>query len=287
MNSGTANTRINTEIYITGWKHIFYIFLMLHITFRLQVCLEWISCVEFFDLPWCENDVVDQLHVKCHTRFLCLQSQKQLYDMLWENPLQLFSITSCFFALVIKYLSSWHTPAWTWFLKCGSRVQGWRLKGCKNLKTNFQKKTQPLTSTSNRMFPAHASTETRTIYQQALLFVIYSHCLWSVHQKVFHSKKQGLKGFKIQMSFSLRSLKPHTLKPQVLWQLNWKCIKQLFVRQFKSCDIQSFDPQVNSACETIRHDYPSRGARRGMQPSISRDSGQPSYLLLLLLFFMR
>lgn len=175
MNSGTANARINTEIYITGWKHIFYIFLMLHITFRLQVCLEWIFCVKFFALPWCENDVVGQLHVKCHTRFLCfssntkitvtknhcnhcLQSQKQLYDMLWEDPLQLFSITSCFFTLVIKYFSSWHTPAWTWFLKCGSRVQGWRLKGCKNLKTNFQKQPQPLTSTSIRMFPAHSST---------------------------------------------------------------------------------------------------------------------------------
>lgn len=37
----------------------------------------------------------------------------------------------------------------------------------------------------------------------------------------------------------------------------------------------------------MRHNYPSTGARRGIQPSISRDSGQPSYLLLVLLFFIR
>lgn len=215
---------------------------------------------------WCSWPASCQVS---HTIFVfpqynhCLQSQKQLYDMLREDPLQLFSITSCFFTLVIKYFSSWHTPAWTWFLKCGSRVQGWRPKGCKNLKTNFQKQPQPLTSTSNRMFPAHASTETRTIYQKALLFVIYSHCFWSVHQKVFHSKKQGLKGFKIQMSFSLHSLKPHTLKPQVSWQLNWKCIKQLFVRQFQFCNIQSFDPQVNSAIwnDQVRLSF-QRGPKR-------------------------
>lgn len=33
--------------------------------------------------------------------------------------------------------------------------------------------------------------------------------------------------------------------------------------------------------------YSWSGARKGIQPSISRDSGQPSYLLLLLLFFIR
>lgn len=51
---------------------------------------------------------------------------------------------------------------------------------------------------------------------------------------VFHSRKQGLKGDSVCAHSS------HTLKPQVYWQLNWKCIRQLFVGQFQSCNIQSF-----------------------------------------------
>lgn len=42
-----------------------------------------------------------------------------------------------------------------------------------------------------------------------------------------------------------------------------------------------------STWEITGHNHSCSGARRGIQPSISRDSGQPSYLLLFLLFFMR
>ncbi len=62
----------------------------------------------------------------------------------------------------------------------------------------------------------------------------------------------------------------------VSWLFNSHLVSLLLLQMLLYCML-----------ECIWNNYPSRGARRGIQPSISRDSGQPSYLLLVLLFFIR
>lgn len=163
--------------------YYFSIFLVLYITFRLRVHLELIHGAEFCNLTWFENDSC--LHVKCHAWYLCFSSmttvyrlksnfmiqyddceefEKQFYDMVLLEPLQLFLITGRFFTLVMKHFSSHHTL--TKMSLEGTRVKPEGSQKCKDL----HKQAPRLAS--NRMFAAHASTTTRTFYQPALPFLL-------------------------------------------------------------------------------------------------------------------
>lgn len=71
-------------------------------------------------------------------------------------------------------------------------------------------------------------------------FSSFTHIVSGLYgRKSFTPKSKASKVLKFKCD-SVCAHSSHTLKPQVSWQLNWKCIRQLFVRQCKSCDIQSF-----------------------------------------------